>query len=98
MKARPMEGNSLFNTATGVFNITTTLFSLVVMYFIYVFSEEKILAGVAANAATRGWEILNFVSKWYLYIVVGIFALFAIIAIVVLLFSLIMWLGYFARR
>ncbi|MDP2749832.1 MAG: hypothetical protein Q8O89_03295 [Nanoarchaeota archaeon] len=93
MRPRPLQGSGVLNTATSVFNITTTLFSIVVMYFIYLFSGERIAAG-----ASRGWSILNFASKWYLYIVIGIFALFAIIALVMIVAALIIWIGFFMRK
>ncbi len=94
MKARTIPGNGILNTATSVFNITTTLFSLVVMYFIYLYSNEKIAAGIV----NMGWETLRFVSKWYLIIVIGIFALFVIIALVMMLVSFLIWMGFFLRR
>lgn len=94
MKAKPMGGGVLLNTATSVFNITTTLFSLVVMYFLYLYSNEKITAGVV----NVGWELLRWASKWYLIIVIGIFALFAIIAIIMMLISFFLWFGFFFRR
>ena len=93
MKPRTIGGNSFLNTATSVFNITTTLFSIIVLYFIYLFSVEKIAAG-----ASEGWSLINFFSKWYLYIVIGIFALFVIIAAIMLVVSFIFWMGFFMRR
>ncbi|MEK6892066.1 MAG: hypothetical protein AABX25_02670 [Nanoarchaeota archaeon] len=57
-----------------------TIFSLIVIYFIYLYSKSK------------GWSILTFISKWYLIIVGGIIALSFGMIILVLLFSLIMFL------
>lgn len=94
MKARTIPGNNVLNTATSVFNITTTLFSLIVMYFMYLFSNEQILLGKVGI----GWETLRLVSKWYLIIVIGIFALFVIIALVMMLISFLIWMGFFLRR
>ena len=57
-----------------------TIFSLIIIYFIYLYSRGK------------GWTILSFLSKWYLIIVGGIILLSFGIIILVLLFSLIMFL------
>ena len=57
-----------------------TFFSLIVVYFIYLYSKDK------------GWTILAFLSKWYLIIVGGIIALSIGIISLVLLFSLIVFL------
>ncbi len=57
-----------------------TLFSLIVVYFIYLYSKEK------------GWALLAFLSKWYLIIIGILIALPLIIIILVLLFSLAMFL------
>ena len=57
-----------------------TIFSLIIIYFIYLYSKDK------------GWIILTFLSKWYLIIVGGIIALSFGMLILVLLFSLIMFL------
>lgn len=53
-----------------------TIFSLIVIYFIYLYSKDK------------GWGILAFVSKWYLIIVGGLIALSFAIVLLVMLFSL----------
>ncbi|MEK6946768.1 MAG: hypothetical protein AABX32_04120 [Nanoarchaeota archaeon] len=57
-----------------------TVFSLIIIYFIYLYSKDK------------GWTILVFLSKWYLIIVGGIIALSLGMIVLVLLFSLIMFL------
>ena len=57
-----------------------TVFSLIVVYFIYLYSKDK------------GWGILAFLSKWYLIIAGGVILLSFGIIILVLLFSLIMLL------
>lgn len=53
-----------------------TFFSLIVIYFIYLYAKEK------------GWDVLAFISKWYLIIVGGLIALSAGMILLVLLFSL----------
>ena len=57
-----------------------TVFSLIIIYFIYLYSKDK------------GWIVLAFLSKWYLIIVGGIIALSFGMVILVLLFSLILFL------
>ena len=57
-----------------------TVFSLIIIYFIYLYSKDK------------GWAVLAFLSKWYLIIVRGIIALSLGMIVLVLLFSLIMFL------
>ena len=52
-----------------------TVFSLIVIYFIYLYSKDK------------GWTILAFFSGWYLIIVGGLIALSLGILLPVLLFS-----------
>ena len=62
-----------------------TIFSLIIIYFIYLYSKNK------------GWAILAFLSKWYLIIVGGIILFSFGIVILVLLFSLIMFLAAFLK-
>src|SRR3989338_1126408 len=57
-----------------------TVFSLIIIYFIYLYSKDK------------GWAVLAFLSKWYLIIVGGVIALSFGLIVLVLLFSLIMFL------
>lgn len=57
-----------------------TLFSLIVIYFIYLYSREK------------GWALLAFLSKWYLVIIGILIALPLLIIVLVLLFSMLMFL------
>ena len=57
-----------------------TIFSLIVIYFIYLYSKEK------------GWALLAFLSKWYLIILGILIALPLLIIILILLFSLAMFL------
>ena len=53
-----------------------TIFSLIVIYFIYLYSRD------------HGWDALAFVSKWYLIIIGGVIAISMGIVILALLFSL----------
>ena len=53
-----------------------TFFSLIVMYFIYLYSKDK------------GWALLALLSKWYLIIIGGLIALSLGMVILVILFSL----------
>lgn len=53
-----------------------TIFSLIVVYFIFLYSKE------------RGWALLAFASKWYLIIAGGLIALSLGIALLVILLSL----------
>ena len=57
-----------------------TIFSLIVVYFIFLYSREK------------GWALLAFLSKWYLIIAGGLIALTLGITILIILFSLLMLL------
>ena len=57
-----------------------TIFSLIVIYFIFLYARSK------------GWSILAFISKWYLIIAGGVIILSFGMTILVLLFSLIMFL------
>ena len=57
-----------------------TIFSLIVVYFIYLYSRDK------------GWALLSFISKWYLVIVGGIIALSLGIILVIILVSLLIFL------
>lgn len=57
-----------------------TAFSLIVVYFIFLYSRDK------------GWSVLAFISKWYLIIIGGLIALSLSIALLIILFSLLMFL------
>ena len=57
-----------------------TFFSLIVIYFIYLYSKEK------------NWILLAFISKWYLIIVGGLIALSLGIILLVILISLLIFL------
>ena len=57
-----------------------TIFSLIVVYFIYLYSKSQ------------GWHVLAFISKWYLIIIGGLILLSLGIVLIILLFSLVMFL------
>lgn len=57
-----------------------TIFSLIVVYFIFLYSRDK------------GWAVLAFISKWYLIIAIGLTAISLGIALLVILVSLLMLL------
>ena len=57
-----------------------TLFSLLAVYFIFLYSRDK------------GWALLAFISKWYLIIVGGLILMSLGIILFIILFSLIMLL------
>lgn len=57
-----------------------TFFSLIVIYFIYLYSKDK------------GWALLAFISKWYLIIVGGLIALSLGAILLVILVSLLIFL------
>ena len=57
-----------------------TIFSLIVVFFIYKYSQNQ------------GWNALAFIAKWYLIIVGGLIILSVGIVFFVLLFSLVMFL------
>ena len=57
-----------------------TIFSLIVVYFIYLYSKQQ------------GWALLAFISKWYLIIAGGLIALSLGIIILVILFALFIFL------
>lgn len=56
-----------------------TIFSLIVIYFIYLFARDQ---------SGSGWRILAFITKWYLIIVVGLFLLGIIVAFIIFLIIL----------
>ena len=55
-----------------------TIFSLIVVYFIYLYSKD------------RGWVLMTFIAKWYLIIFVGFIALSLGIILLIVFTSLIM--------
>lgn len=57
-----------------------TFFSLIVIYFIYLYSKDK------------GWTLLALISKWYLIIVGGLVALSIGIVLLVILISFLIFL------
>lgn len=57
-----------------------TIFSLIVVYFIYLYSKQQ------------GWALLALISKWYLIIIGGLIALSFGIILLIILFSLLMLL------
>jgi len=57
-----------------------TVFSLIVVYFIYLYSKDK------------GWVVLALLSKWYLIIAGILVALPLIVIFLIILFSLLMFL------
>jgi len=57
-----------------------TIFSLIVVYFIYLYSKDK------------GWTLLALTSKWYLIIVGGLIALSFGIILLIILISLLIFL------
>ncbi|MBI2650652.1 hypothetical protein HYX04_05055 [Candidatus Woesearchaeota archaeon] len=57
-----------------------TIFSLIVVYFIFLYSKDK------------GWALLALISKWYLIIIGGLIALSVGIVLLIVLFSLLMLL------
>ena len=60
-----------------------TIFSLIVVYFIFLYSRDK------------QWTLLAFISKWYLIIAGGFIALSFSVVILIILLALIMFLvGY----
>lgn len=62
-----------------------TIFSLIVVYFIFLYSRDK------------GWALLAFISKWYLIIVGGLIALSLGIILIVLLLTLLVFLVAMVR-
>ena len=57
-----------------------TVFSLIVVYFIFLYSRDK------------GWALLAFASKWYLIVVIGLVAVSFGMILLILLFFLLMLL------
>ena len=57
-----------------------TIFSLIVVYFIFLYSRDK------------SWTLLAFVSKWYLIVIGGLIALSLGIVLLIILFYLLMLL------
>jgi|SRR3989344_5227427 len=58
-----------------------TIFSLIIVYFIFLYANDR---------TSIGWRILAFISKWYLIIFISIIALgiliFLIISLILLIF------------
>ena len=64
-----------------------TLLSLIIVYFVYLFSKDK------------GWALLAFLAKWYLIIVLVLFILpLAIILLIILLVSIFSILTFLFAR
>ncbi|MBI2647590.1 hypothetical protein HYW99_03875 [Candidatus Woesearchaeota archaeon] len=57
-----------------------SIFSLIVVYFIYLYSNDK------------GWTLLAFISKWYLIIVGGLIMVSIAVILLIILLSLIVLL------
>jgi predicted membrane protein len=57
-----------------------TFFSLIVIYFIYLYSKDK------------GWALLAFISKWYLILVGSLIAVSLGIILFVIIISLLVFL------
>ena len=57
-----------------------TFFSLIVIYFIYLYSKDK------------GWTLLAFISRWYLIIIGGLIALSLGIILFIIIISLLVFL------
>ncbi len=57
-----------------------TIFSLIVVYFIFLYSKDK------------GWALLAFISKWYLIIIGGLIALSLGIILLIVSFALLIFL------
>ena len=62
-----------------------TIFSLIVVYFIYLYSRDK------------GWALLALISKWYLIIAAALMLLSLGIILLILLLSLLMFLTAMIR-
>lgn len=77
---------SFINTTSSIFNVTNSMFSLIVVYFIYLFANEK------------GWGFLSFVSRLYLIIIVGFFIILFLVIATAILFSISTWLSLIFRR
>ena len=64
-----------------------SIFSLIVVYFIFLYSRD------------HGWTALAFITKWYLFIFGGIFILSIAIMILVMLATFILFIfAYFKMR
>ncbi|OIO65575.1 hypothetical protein AUJ68_02730 [Candidatus Woesearchaeota archaeon CG1_02_57_44] len=72
-----------------MFNITNTLFSLVVIYFIYLFSQQQV---------GPGWHLLGIAALVYLILVLAGFFLFILLFTVSSLASMGLWLAWMGRR
>lgn len=62
-----------------------TIFSLIVVYFIFLYSRDK------------GWAFLAFISKWYLIIVGSLIALSLAVVFLIVLLSLLAFLIAMAK-
>lgn len=58
-----------------------TIFSLIVVYFIYLYSKDK------------EWALLALISRWYLIIAIGLMLLSLAVILFVILISLLMFLA-----
>ncbi len=84
-----MARSNMFSTSMNVLNVTNAFFSIIVMYFIYLFAAEK---------STPAWHFLGTIAKIYLIVIVGIFALFILFIIIFTLAGLGYWFSFMRRR
>ena len=84
-----MSPNRFMNYSMNVFSIANAFFSIIVMYFIYLF---------AAGQTGTGWAFLALLAKIYLIITVAILCLFVLLGIIFFLTSLALLLSFFGGR
>lgn len=76
-------------TSVNLFSITNAFFTVIVMYFIYLYSAAQTGAG---------WGTLHFAAKIFLIISLIIVGLFVLLLALFLLAAFIFWLGILFRR
>ena len=84
-----MSPNRFMNYSLNVFSIANAFFSIIVMYFIYLFASEKTGAG---------WGFLALIAKIYLIISVAILCLFVLLGIIFFITSIALMLSFVGRR
>ncbi len=88
MQAR-MSPNRFMNYSLNVFSIANAFFSIIVMYFIYLYSSSQ---------AGSGWAFLALLAKIYLIIAVAILCLFVLLGIIFFITSLALLMSFVGRR
>jgi len=81
--------NNFMATSVNMFSITNAFFSVIVMYFIYLYSGTQTAAG---------WSTLHLAAKIFLIVSLVIVGIFVLLLLLFLLAAFVFWLGIVFRR